>query len=164
MPTNKRSSEPLVEVRDSPVHGRGVFALRRMRKGQRIIEYIGERISHSEADTRYDERSEHPHVLLFTVDKHIVIDGGIGGNDARFINHSCDPNCDTCVQDGRVFVEALRTIKPGEELLYDYQLDRPGRYTKKVLEQYRCRCGSPKCRGTMLAPRALRKPKPKPTS
>ncbi len=148
------ASDALVAVCESPIHGRGVFALRRIRSGQRIIEYLGERIAPSEAEQRYDDdRAEHAHVLLFTVDEHIVIDGGHDGNAAIYINHSCAPNCEAVNDGSRIFIEALRDIGPGEELTYDYQLERPGRYSADWKERYRCHCGAPDCRGTMLAPR-----------
>lgn len=144
---------PLVEVRLSPIAGRGVFALRPIRRGTRVLEYTGERISPAESVRRYDdERDESVHVLLFTVDRRTVIDGGVGGSDARFVNHSCEPNCEALNLDGRIFICALRTIRPGEELVYDYRLERTGPRTLEVEARYPCRCGSPDCRGTLLAP------------
>ncbi len=146
--------KPLLEVRASTVHGTGAFAARRIRRGTRIIEYLGERISAEEADSRYDdEASEHPHVLLFSVDEHTVLDGGVGGSDAKYLNHCCEPNCETEVINGRVFIVALRTISTGEELTYDYHLDYDGEYTPAALQKFACRCSAPGCRGTMLAPR-----------
>jgi uncharacterized protein len=148
-----RSHEPLFEVRSSSIHGWGAFAIRRIRKGTRIIEYLGERITHQEADSRYhDDQSEHPHVLLFTVDKKTVIDAGEGGNEARFINHSCEPNCQAITESRRVFIEALRMIAPGEELTYDYRLERPDGDKAEMEQRYACKCGAKTCRGTMLAP------------
>jgi SET domain-containing protein len=144
---------PPVQVRESPIHGKGIFAARRMRSGQRIIEYVGERISPDEANARYDDdQVDHPHILLFTVDETTVIDGAHGGNESVYINHSCAPNCEAVNEDGRIFVEALRDIAMGEELTYDYNLERPGRYRAEWKERYRCLCGAPNCRGTMLAP------------
>jgi len=146
------SSQPLFEIRPSSIHGSGAFALRRIRKGTRIIEYLGERITHQEADARYDDdQSEHPHVLLFTVDKKTVIDAGVGGNEARFINHSCEPNCQAVIESRRVFIEALRTITAGEELTYDYRLERPEGNEAELEQRYACRCRAKTCRGTMLA-------------
>lgn len=144
---------PLFKVRRSRVHGRGVFAARRIRKGTRIVEYLGDRVSHREADRRYEDRDERDnHTFLFIVDARTVIDAGVGGNDARFINHSCDPNCETVIEARRVFIEALRTIQPGEELHYDYQLGRSRDDPPDVDEIYACRCGQANCRGTMLWP------------
>ncbi len=115
--------KPPITIGPSRIAGLGAFALRPIRKGTRIIEYLGERISSADADLRYqDDRSEHPHVLLFTVDSRTVIDAGISGNDARFINHSCDPNCEAITEHRRIWIYALRHIKAGEELTYDYNL------------------------------------------
>ena len=94
--------EPCFDIRPSPIHGRGAFATRRIRKGTRIIEYTGERLTPSAADARYhDDRSAHPHVLLFTVDRRTVIDAGVGGNEARYFNHSCEPNCEAVIEQRR---------------------------------------------------------------
>ena len=94
-------------MRDSRVHGLGVFAPRRIRKGTRVIEYLGERISHNEADRRYDDKDANDnHTFLFIVDARTVIDAGVDGNDARFVNHSCDPNCESVIENRRVFIEA----------------------------------------------------------
>lgn len=144
---------PLIEVRRSRVHGRGVFALRRIRKGARIIEYLGERISHRVADRRYEDHDENDnHTFLFSVDRGLVIDAGVDGNDARFINHSCEPNCESVIERRRVFIDAIRDIAPGEELSYDYQIGRERGDPPNVDEIYACRCGSKECRGTMLWP------------
>lgn len=147
------AKEPYFKVRRSKVHGLGAFATRRIRKGARITEYLGERISHAEADRRYEEKADDDnHTFLFIVDRGIVIDGGVGGNDSRFINHGCDPNCESVIEDRRVFVEAIRTIQPGEELKYDYSIGRDDDDPENVDEIYACRCGASNCRGTMLWP------------
>jgi SET domain-containing protein len=146
-----------VVVRRSPIAGKGAFARRPIPKGTRIIEYVGERISHAEADRRYPEDGEHPHVLLFIVDRRTVIDAGVGGNAARFINHSCDPNCEAVIEDGRVFIEAIRDIAAGEELTYDYHLTRDDAEGPEIERLYPCHCGAPNCRGTMLRPRQSRR-------
>jgi len=94
MASGKTAKSALITVRRSKVHGSGVFAARPIRKGTRIIEYTGERVTHAQADSRYEDKDESDnHTFLFIVDRKIVIDAGIDGNDARFINHSCDPNC-----------------------------------------------------------------------
>jgi hypothetical protein len=150
--------KPLLEIRSSPIQGLGAFAVRRIRKRMRIIEYVGELITPSEADRRYDDSQiEHPHVLLFSVDKRRVIDAGIGGNESRFINHSCQPNCETVVEKKRVFIESLRTISKGEELTYDYNLTREDQDDDVLEKRYSCNCGSKNCRGTMLKPKQARK-------
>ena len=140
-----------IEVRGSAIHGRGVFALQHIAKGERIIEYAGERISHAQADSRYEDRPDDDnHTFLFIVDKRTVIDAGVSGNDARFINHACDPSCETVVEKRRVFIEALRAIAPGEELNYDYQIQRDDDDPADMDEIWACRCGTESCRGTML--------------
>jgi uncharacterized protein len=145
--------EPLFEVRSSPVHGKGAFALRRIPKGTRIVEYLGERISHREADHRYEGKDANDaHTFLFIVDARTVIDAGVDGNDARFLNHSCNPNCESVIESRRVFIEAVRTIEPGEEMTYDYQIQREDDDPPGIEEVFACHCGFPQCRGTMLWP------------
>jgi uncharacterized protein len=147
-------------VRDSAVHGRGVFATRRIEKGERIVEYLGERVSHDEADRRYEVKDDNDsHTFLFIVDSKTVIDAGTDGNDARFFNHSCDPNCESVVEKRRVFIEALRTIAPGEEMTYDYQIYRDHDDPENIDEIFACRCGFANCRGTMLWPPEPKKKK-----
>ncbi len=145
--------EPLVEVRRSGIEGRGVFARRRIAKGRRVIEYTGERISDAEGDARYDDDAKNlKRTYLFMVGEDELIDAAHGGNESRFINHSCDPNCEA-VQDGkRIFVEAIRNIQPGVELTYDYRLVRDGRPRADWKTRYACFCGTARCRGTLLAP------------
>jgi SET domain-containing protein len=139
------------EVRESPIAGKGAFATRRIRKGQRIIEYIGEHISTEESDERYDDDSmEHAHTFLFTLNDDVVVDAAVGGNDARFINHSCAPNCEALIEDDEIWIYALQNIAPGTELTYDYQLHRAGSWRKRYAKQYECRCGAPNCRGVIL--------------
>jgi SET domain-containing protein len=143
----------MMRVRRSRVHGRGVFALRRIRKGTRVIEYLGDRLSHRQADRRYEHKDiSDNHTFLFIVDRSVVIDAGVNGNDARYINHSCDPNCESLIDDRRVFIEAIRTIQPGEELTYDYQIGRDRNDPQDIDQIYACRCGAGKCRGSMLWP------------
>lgn len=142
---------PMIEVRHSPIHGYGVFALRRIRKGTTVVEYLGERISHEEADARYAEKgSQDNHTFLFTVDAKTVIDAGVNGNEARYINHACDPNCQSARAERRIFVESIRTIQRGEELAYDYQFQRDSDDAPDVEEVFACRCGGHNCRGSML--------------
>jgi len=153
MPQAKDGKPPLIKVRRSKVHGMGVFATRPIRRGKRVVEYLGERISHAAADQRYEHKDENDnHTFLFIVDRKTVIDAGVGGNAARFINHSCDPNCESVTQDRRVFIEAIRNIGAGEELAYDYQIKRDNDDPANVDEVFACRCGARGCRGTMLWP------------
>lgn len=158
MPT-KAATRPYA-VRNSGIHGRGVFATRTIRKGTTIIEYRGERTTWEIAQRRPDSEPDNPHhTFIFELSDGDVIDADVRGNAARWINHSCDPNCDTFEDDdGRVFIEARRTIRRGEELTYDYQLSYEGRISARVLAAYECRCGAAGCRGSMLLrPRTRRK-------
>ena len=144
---------PPFEVRDSPLHGLGVFATRRIARGTRVIEYLGERVSHAEADRRYDQKDvDDNHTFLFIVDARTVIDAGVGGNAARFVNHACEPNCESVIENRRVFIDAIRTIEPGEELSYDYQIQREPDDPPEIDAIFACRCGFAGCRGTMLWP------------
>ena len=142
-----------IQVRRSGVHGKGVFAVQPIAAGQRIIEYTGERISWPEALRRHPHDPADPHhTFYFHVDDERVIDAKYGGNASRWINHACDPNCESEVaDDGRVYIKALRKLEPGEELFYDYGLVIDKRYTPQLKREYACHCGSPACRGTMLA-------------
>ncbi|HVE05736.1 MAG TPA: SET domain-containing protein-lysine N-methyltransferase [Paraburkholderia sp.] len=141
-----------IAVRQSGVHGKGVFALDAIGAGERLIEYKGERISWKEALRRHPHDPDEPnHTFYFALDNGGVIDGKVNGNSARWINHSCSPNCEAEEIDGRVFISALRDIGAGEELFYDYGLVIDARQTKKLKREYECRCGARKCRGTMLA-------------
>ncbi len=143
-----------IQVRRSGVHGKGVFAVAPIRQGETIIEYKGEVITWQEALRRHPHDPNDPHhTFYFHIDEEHVIDAKYGGNAARWINHACEPNCEAEEIDGRVFIKALRDIAPGEELFYDYGLVIDERYTPKLKKQYACRCGSAKCRGTMLAPK-----------
>jgi len=149
------SDGPPVEVRRSRVQGRGLFATRDIVEGERIIEYTGARLSHEEADAQCpeDEGARRHHTFLFAVDDRVVVDGGRGGNEARFINHSCDPNCEVVIERRRIFVHALRDIAAGEELLYDYWYTTDESYTMDDLRRiYPCRCRAPNCRGTLARP------------
>jgi SET domain-containing protein len=138
------------EVRKSPIQGLGVFAMEPIPAGVRLIEYSGERLSPQEADARYPDSDDRHHTYLFAIDDDIVIDAAVGGNDARFINHSCDPNCDAVVEDSRIWIETIRDIAPGEELAYDYAYVLEQRHTPAAKRRYPCNCGSANCRGTIL--------------
>ncbi len=155
--TEKKSKKANVswhEVRRSTLHGNGVFAARHIPVGTRVLEYTGKRITPKQADDMHPVNPEDPfHTFFFATSSGKIIDGGDGGNDARWINHSCAPNCET--QEGsagkRVYIYATRDILRGEELFYDYGLIMDGKITKKLKAQYLCLCGAPNCRGTMLA-------------
>jgi uncharacterized protein len=143
-----------IQVRRSGVHGKGVFALQPIAKGEQVIEYTGEVITWKEALRRHPHDPNDPnHTFYFHIDDRHVIDGKVNGNAAKWINHACQGNCEAEVVDGRVFVKTLRKVKPGEELFYDYGLVIDGRHTAKLKKQFECLCGHRDCRGTMLAPK-----------
>jgi SET domain-containing protein len=151
MARTARKLQRRFSVRRSPIHGKGVFARVRIPKGTRIIEYKGERISHEEADERYSElHANSPHTMLFIVNDQIVIDATRRGNSARWINHSCAPNCEIADDDDRIFIDAARDIRPGEELSYDYNLQIGEPHTAAAKREHACFCGARRCRGTML--------------
>ena len=143
-----------IQVRRSGIHGKGVFALKPLAKGETVIEYTGEVITWREALRRHPHDPSDPnHTFYFHIDDGHVIDANVGGNAARWINHACSPNCEADEQGGRVFIKALRAIKPGDELFYDYGLTIDERYTPALKREYACRCGTRGCRGTLLAPK-----------
>ena len=157
---SRRSADVPYEIRKSAIQGKGAFATRRIRAGGRIDEYVGERVSRDEADRRYDDASmRRHHTFLFALDDDTVVDAAVRGNDARFINHSCEPNCEAVIEDGRIFIYALKNIQPGVELAYDYAYERSDDHDEEDEELYACRCGAPTCRGSILAPK--KKPKPR---
>ena len=146
------NSTPLIKVRHSRIHGNGVFAARKIPAGTRIIEYRGKRITEKQAEKRFGQDPDNPHhTFFFSLDNGRLIDGGDEGNDARWINHACEPNCEAQEEKGRVYIHALRDIRGGEELSYDYGLIIGERLTKSVKAAYACHCGAVECRGTMLA-------------
>lgn len=148
--TNFRVRQRL-QVRRSGIHGRGVYAREFIPAGTRLIEYRGERIPNEEGDRRYPWEEGVPHhTFLFMLDDDTVIDGARKGNIARWINHSCDPNCESITEDGHIYIDAIRDIEPGEEITFDYHLVTAERHTAKVKARYPCSCGAPNCRGTLL--------------
>lgn len=145
-------------VRNSPIHGRGVFASRKIQAGDLILEYLGDRITYDQACEDLAARDDDScHTFLFSLENGSMIDGGREGNDARYINHCCEPNCEAREDDNRIFIHALRNIARGEELNFDYGLVLDARYTAAVKRAYACRCGKPRCRQTMLAPKARKR-------
>ncbi|HLJ38151.1 MAG TPA: SET domain-containing protein-lysine N-methyltransferase [Steroidobacteraceae bacterium] len=154
MSTAHAPSQSLIEVRASSLHGLGVFARQRIPRGTRVIEYLGERISHEEADRRYEHKEANDsHTFLFIADDATVIDAGVDGNEARFVNHACQPNCESVIENSRVFIDAIRSIAPGEELTYDYQIRRERDDPADIDSVFACHCGARACRGTMMWPR-----------
>jgi SET domain-containing protein len=150
-----------IATRKSTIHGNGMFAIAPIKKGERLIEYKGQRRTHAQADRGSGGDVESGHTFLFTLNDKYVIDGTRGGNSARWINHSCDPNCEALIEehDGpdrrkdKVVIEALRNIKPGEELTYNYGITLGERHTPRLKKIWACRCGSSKCTGTILQPK-----------
>ncbi|MDQ0073269.1 hypothetical protein J2W34_005077 [Variovorax boronicumulans] len=143
-----------IQMRRSDVHGNGVFAVDDLAEGETLIEYKGEVINWKEALRRHPHDPAQPnHTFYFHIDDGRVIDGNVKGNDARWINHSCEPNCEADETDGRVYIKALRNIAAGEELNYDYGLIIDEPYTPKLLSEFPCWCGSEQCRGTLLTPK-----------
>lgn len=156
-----------IVARRSAIHGNGVFAVAPIKKGERIIQYRGRLVTHAEADAGESGDAESGHTFLFTLNDEYVLDANDHGNTARWINHSCAPNCEAVLEEDekgdrrrdRVFVEAIRAIKPGEELTYDYGITLAEAHTPRLKKIWACRCGAKNCTGTMLKPK--RKPKPK---
>jgi hypothetical protein len=143
-----------IQVRRSGVHGKGVFALQDLAEGETLIEYVGEVITWDEAQDRHPHDPNDPnHTFYFHVNEDRVIDALHGGNSSRWINHSCNPNCEADEENERIFIKALRNIKAGEELSYDYGLIIDEPYTKKLKAEYPCWCGHANCRGTLLSPK-----------
>ncbi len=134
------------------MQGLGAFATRHIPPGVRLIEYAGERLTPTQAEARYPEvHGERHHTFLFAIDDDVVVDAAVQGNAARFINHSCDPNCDAIIDDGRIWIESITDIVTGEELAYDYAYILEERHTPAAKKRFPCRCGAASCRGTVLA-------------
>lgn len=154
-PRRKRGARsapnPWLVMRGSQIQGRGVYARVDIPCGTRLIEYVGERISHAVADRRDDEeRKKRHHTFLFIVNSRTVIDARYGGNISKYINHSCEPNCEARFEGTRIWIFAIRDIDAGEELGYDYEYDWMPGYTLQDLSEYACKCGSERCRGTLV--------------
>ncbi len=149
MPKKTKTPKPAgrIEVGESSVHGRGVYATQFIPKGTRVIEYTGQRISSESAP---DDESN-PHTFNFGLESGEVINPEIGGNEARWINHCCDPNCEAIEEDGRIFIYAIHDIEPGQELFYDYAMEIDEPITEETKRKFACHCGSSNCCGTMLA-------------
>lgn len=147
--------------RQSPIHGNGVFAAQDLEKGARVIAYRGKVLTHAQADKLYANGSDTGHTFLFTLNEKYLIDGGNGGNDARWINHSCAPNCQAWLLEDKggdkrrdqIVIETKRAITKGEELTYDYGISLEERQTAKMKKIWACLCGSKRCTGTILKPK-----------
>jgi SET domain-containing protein len=153
-----------IKQRRSPIHGNGVFATADIPAQTELIEYRGRLLTHKQADRLYDGTTETGHTFLFTLNDRYVIDANVDGNVARWINHSCEPNCRAVHEENpdgrpradRVVIESLRAIRAGEELTYDYGITLAERLTPRLKQIWACRCGHSNCVGTMLKPK--RKP------
>lgn len=154
-----------IRARKSGIHGYGVFAAEPIAKGERIVRYKGKLRTHAEIDELYGDVPDDGHTFLFTLNDDYVVDANEDGNVARWINHSCDPNCEAVIHEhegdkrhkDKIWIEAIRDIAVGEELTYNYgiTLDRPHTKAEKAL--WACRCGAKHCTGTMLQPKRTRK-------
>ncbi len=153
----KRPRPPFVKRR-SKIHGLGVFSTRRIRRGRTLIPYLGEILTTAKVRARYGGEVDEPHTFLFHLGDDRYVDAGVGGNDARFINHSCDPNCEAELSDGTIWISAIRNIQPGVELTYDYSLEIERGASRPRRNRYACRCGATRCRGTMLERESRRRP------
>lgn len=149
-------------VKRSAIHGNGVFAAVDIAIGTPLLPYRGRLRRHEEVEAEHGGNHESGHTFLFTLNDDYVIDANQGGNSARWINHSCHPNC-IAYSHGhrsddprreRVVIEALRDIRAHEELSYDYGLRLGVRHTQRIKQLWACRCGQPNCTGTMLKPKS----------
>ncbi|MDQ3617544.1 MAG: SET domain-containing protein-lysine N-methyltransferase [Pseudomonadota bacterium] len=156
-----------ISARRSAIHGNGVFALQPIAKGERVIEYKGRRRTHDEADAGDTGDADSGHTFLFTLNDEYVIDANFEGSSARWINHSCKPNCEAVLEEhegddrrkDRVFIDAIRDIEPGDELSYNYGITLEEKHTGRLKKIWECRCGAKKCTGTMLQPKGKKKKK-----
>ncbi|HZF97793.1 MAG TPA: SET domain-containing protein-lysine N-methyltransferase [Pseudoxanthomonas sp.] len=150
-----------IVTRKSAIHGNGMFAVKPLKKGERLIEYKAKLRTHAQVDRDATGGADSGHTFLFTLNDKYVLDGNYGGNDARWMNHSCDPNCEAVLEEyegkdrrkDRIFIEAIRDIEPGEELAYNYGIRLEERHTPRLKKIWECRCGSPRCTGTLLQPK-----------
>jgi hypothetical protein len=168
MGSNRRIASTMprrITLRRSPIHGNGVFALTDIPKGTELVEYRGRRMTHGQIDRLYADVPDNGHTFLFTLNDRYVIDANVGGNIARWINHSCKPNCQAVIEESeggdrrkdRVLIETIRPLHAGDELTYDYGIDVGERITPRLKQLWACRCGAPRCIGTMLKPKRARR-------
>jgi hypothetical protein len=152
-------TQPWFEIRRSPIQGRGAFAVRTIPKGTRLIEYTGDRIGHARADAMYAKEAKgRHHTFLFIATRRTVVDARLHGSEAKYINHSCDPNCEAVIENGRIYIESVKRIAKGQELGYDYSYGRDGTETEADELRYKCLCGTKKCRGSILEPKPEARP------
>ena len=153
-----------LQLRRSPIHGNGVFAARDLPAGFRVVQYRGAIRSHDEIDRCYGGDTDSGHTFLFTLNEDYVIDANDGGNIARWINTSCEPNCEAVIVEDpkgrrahdRIFIETIKPVRAGEELTYDYGITLDEPHTPRLRKIWACRCGKKRCTGTMLRPKRRR--------
>ena len=146
-----QEQEELYFIEDSKVHGMGIFAKKDIKKGAKIIEYVGDKISKEEAEKRAERQlelslgnKECGAVYIFELNDEFDIDGNVEWNPARYMNHSCEPNCEIEIEDDRIWIIALRDIKKGEELNYNYG------YDLEDFKEHICKCGAGRCIGYIV--------------
>lgn len=148
-----KANNPYFDVKKSKIQGYGSFAKVDIPKGTSIIQYVGELISEKEANRRYNDAAmRRHHTFLFALGNNKVIDGAVGGNESIYMNHCCEPNCEPIQYGMEIYVETIKDVKKGEELVYDYKYERHAEHTEEDEKLYKCLCGKPTCRGTILAP------------
>lgn len=150
-----------IVTRRSAIHGNGVFAATEIPAGSRLIQYKGRLRSHERTDEMYPDGADTGHTFLFVLNDDYVIDANVDGNSARWINHSCEPNCEAVIhvdpngneRKDRVFIETIKPIKAGQELTYNYGITLEVPHTKRLKAIWACRCGAKSCTGTLLQPK-----------
>ncbi len=141
-------------VKKSKVHGTGVFASENIKKGTRIIEYIGDKVSKKEGDLRSEKRIKRylnskvtGSVYIFELNKRYDIDGSPRYNKARYINHSCSPNCEVEITNGHIWIKSIKRILKNQELTYDYGYD----FDEEDYKDHKCNCKSSNCIGFIIS-------------
>lgn len=152
-------------ARRSAIHGNGLFALVDIPRGTRLIQYRGRLLTHAQADRLYADDGETGHTFLFTLNDKYIVDGNVGGNVARWANHSHAPNCETVIEEhpggdrrrDRIFLDAIADIRAGDEVTFDYHIVLEVRHTPRLKKLWTCLCGAPECTGTLLESKRRRR-------
>ena len=142
------------KVKRSPIHGHGITATKNIKKGTRVIEYIGEKVTRAEGNRRSEKRikkylnsNKTGSVYIFELNRKFDIDGSFSYNKARYINHSCSPNCEVDIIDDQIWISSIKNIKKGDELSYDYGYE----FDQDDFTDHECKCGSKNCIGYIIA-------------